>query len=112
MGPPAAAGSGSLRTPGSNDGLLDVTFVKPISVPRLLWHLPKVFQGTLERVERYASMKRMTKLRIESTEPVPVHVDGEVYRGDTSRLDIEVIPNALTVIGNFGPPVKSKIDLR
>jgi hypothetical protein len=37
---------------------------------------------------------------------------GEVYRGDTSRLDIEVIPNALMVIGNFGLPVKGKIDLR
>ena len=114
IGNGTTCGGGFRLTPHArlDDGLLDVTFVKPISVPRLLWHLPKVFRGTLERVERYASMKRVTKLRIESTEPVPVHVDGEVYRGDTSRLDIEVIPNALTVIGNFGPPVKGMIDLR
>jgi YegS/Rv2252/BmrU family lipid kinase len=104
IGNGTTCGGGFRLTPHArlDDGLLDVTFVKPISVPRLLWHLPKVFQGTLERVERYASMKRVTKLRVESAAPVPVHVDGEIYRGDTSRLDIEVIPNALTVIGNYG----------
>jgi YegS/Rv2252/BmrU family lipid kinase len=110
IGNGTTCGGGFRLTPHArlDDGLLDATFVKPISVPRLLWHLPKVFRGTLERVERYASMKQVTKLRVESAAPVPVHVDGEVYRGDTSRLDIEVIPNALTVIGNFGPPVKGK----
>ena len=103
IGNGTTCGGGFRLTPHArlDDGLLDVTFVKPISVPRLLWHLPKVFQGTLERVERYASMTRVTKLRVESAAPVPVHVDGEVYCGDTSRLDIEVIPKALTVIGNY-----------
>ena len=103
IGNGTTCGGGFRLTPHArlDDGLLDVTFVKPISVSRLLWHLPKVFQGTLERVKRYASMTRVTSLRVESAVPVPVHVDGEVYRGDTSRLDIEVIPNALTVIGNY-----------
>jgi diacylglycerol kinase (ATP) len=103
IGNGTTCGGGFRLTPHAklDDGLLDVTFVKPISVPRLLWHLPKVFLGTLDRVERYASMRQVTKLRVESTLPVPVHVDGEVYRGDTSRLDIEVIPDALTVIGKF-----------
>lgn len=110
IGNGTTCGGGFRLTPHArlDDGLLDVTFVKPISVPRLLWHLPKVFQGTLERVERYASMTRVTKLRVESAAPVPVHVDGEIYRGDTSRLDIEVIPNALTVIGNFGSLSKAR----
>jgi len=103
IGNGTTCGGGFRLTPHArlDDGLLDVTFVKPISVPVLLWNLPKVFRGTLERVKRYASMKRVTKLRVESAAPVPVHVDGEIYRGDTSRLDIEVIPNALTIIGNY-----------
>ena len=103
IGNGTTCGGGFKLTPHAklDDGLLDVTFVKPISVPRLLWHLPKVFQGTLERVERYASLTKTTTLRVESGLPVPVHVDGEVYRGNTSRLDIEIIPKALTVIGNF-----------
>jgi len=49
-------------------------------------------------------MRQVTKLRVESILQVPVHVDGEVYSGDTSRLDIEVIPGALTVIGIFHRP--------
>ena len=103
IGNGTTCGGGFRLTPHAklDDGLLDVTFVKPITVPRLLWHLPKVFQGTLERAEHYASMKRVTRLRVESTVPVPVHVDGEIYRGDSTRLDIEVIPNALAVIGKF-----------
>lgn len=103
IGNGTTCGGGFRLTPHAklDDGLLDVTFVKPISVPRLLWHLPKVFQGTLERVERYASMTRVTKLRVESAVQVPVHVDGEVYRGNTTRLDIEIIPKALKVIGKF-----------
>ena len=103
IGNGTTCGGGFRLTPHAklDDGLLDVTFVKPISIPRLLWHLPKVFQGTLDRVVRYASMTKVKKLRVESNLQVPVHVDGEVYRGDTLRLDIEVIPGALTVIGNF-----------
>jgi diacylglycerol kinase (ATP) len=103
IGNGTTCGGGFRLTPHAKleDGLLDVTFVKPISVPRLLWHLPKVFRGTLERVEQYASMTRATKLRVESRLPVPVHVDGEIYRGNTSRLDIEILPRALTVIGTF-----------
>jgi diacylglycerol kinase (ATP) len=103
IGNGTTCGGGFRLTPHAklDDGLLDVTFVKPITVPRLLWHLPKVFQGTLERVEKYASMTQATGLRVETSQQVPVHVDGEVYRGDTSRLDVEIIPKALTVIGNF-----------
>ncbi|MHB8843817.1 MAG: diacylglycerol/lipid kinase family protein [Nitrospirota bacterium] len=103
IGNGTTCGGGFRLTPHAklDDGLLDVTFVKPITIPRLLWHLPKVFQGTLDRVERYASMQRVTKIRVQSTVPVPVHVDGEIYRGDTSRLDIEILPSALAVIGNF-----------
>jgi diacylglycerol kinase (ATP) len=105
IGNGTTCGGGFRLTPHAklDDGLLDVTFVKPISVPRLLWHMPKVFQGTLDRVVRYASMQQVRRLRVESSLPVPVHVDGEIYRGDTSRLDIEIIPNALTLIGNFPP---------
>ena len=103
IGNGTTCGGGFRLTPHAklDDGLLDVTLVKPITIPRLLWHLPKVFQGTLDRVERYASMQQARRIRVESSLPVPVHVDGEIYRGDVSRLDIEIIPNALAVIGNF-----------
>lgn len=100
IGNGTTCGGGFRLTPHAelDDGLLDVTFVRPVTVPRLLWHLPKVFQGTLEKAERYASMTRAARIVVESSMPVPVHVDGEIYVGDTRRLVIDVIPKALTVI--------------
>jgi len=103
IGNGTTCGGGFRLTPHAklDDGLLDVTLVKPIGILPLLWHLPKVFKGTLDRVEHYASMRTARKVRVESSAPVPVHVDGEIYRGDTSVLEIEVLPGSLTVIGKF-----------
>lgn len=103
IGNGTTCGGGFRLTPRAklDDGLLDITQVKPISVPSLLWHLPKVFGGTIDQVKRYASMTTAKRIRVESNGTVPVHVDGEIYRGDTSVMEIEVVPKALTVIGNF-----------
>jgi diacylglycerol kinase family enzyme len=74
--------------------------VRPLTLPKLLWHFPKVFLGTIDRAKQ-AVLSRTDCLRIESKDAMPVHVDGEIYTGDTRRMEIEVIPGALTVIGNF-----------
>jgi diacylglycerol kinase (ATP) len=103
IGNGTACGGGFLLTPRAklDDGVLDVTRVRPIRVLPLLWHLPKVFRGTLDRAARYASMATARKVRVACGGHVPVHVDGEIFRGDTSVMEIEVLPNALTVIGNY-----------
>ena len=84
-----------------DDGLLDVTLVKPIGLLPLLWHLPKVFLGTIDRAARYVVTGRTDTLIVESSRPVPVHLDGEMYEGEGNRFEISVLPKALTVIGNF-----------
>ena len=96
-------GGGFRLTPHAalDDQLLDVTLVRAIGLLPLLWHLPKVFLGTLDRVTKYAVSKRTARLVIESSLPVPVHLDGEIYTGAERRFEIEVVPRALTVIGNF-----------
>jgi YegS/Rv2252/BmrU family lipid kinase len=103
VGNGTTCGGGFRLTPHAqlDDGLLDVTLVRPIRVLPLLWHLPKVFAGTIDRVKHYATMKKTTRIRVESRTPVPVHMDGEVYRGDTKTLEIQIVPRALTVIGNL-----------
>lgn len=100
IGNGTTCGGGFRLTPHAqlDDGRLDVTLVRPIGILPLLWHLPKVFGGTLDRVPRYASMSTAKRIVVESDVPLPVHVDGEVYRGDAKRLDIEIVPAALTVI--------------
>jgi diacylglycerol kinase family enzyme len=102
VGNGTTCGGGFQLTPMAkvDDGLLDVTLVRPLTLPQLLWHFPKVFLGTIDRAKQ-ASLSKTRKLRVESDGPVPVHVDGEIYTGETRSMEIEVIPGALTVIGKF-----------
>jgi YegS/Rv2252/BmrU family lipid kinase len=102
VGNGTTVGGGFKLTPHAmvDDALLDVTIVRPLGLPMLLWHLPKVFLGTIDRV-KYASLHRTGRLIVETNGPVPVHLDGEIYSGDGNRFEIEIIPRALRVIGNF-----------
>jgi YegS/Rv2252/BmrU family lipid kinase len=103
VGNGTTCGGGFRLTPHArlDDGLLDVTLVRPIRILPLLWHFPKVFGGTIDRAKRYATMMKTTRIKIESGTPVPVHVDGEIYRGDTMTLEIKIVPKALTVMAHI-----------
>jgi diacylglycerol kinase (ATP) len=102
IGNGTTCGGGFRLTPRArlDDGLLDVTMVSPVSIPALLWHLPRVFGGTIDQVVRYAVLQTARTIRVESPVPIPVHVDGEIYQGDTSVIKIEILPRALTIIGS------------
>ncbi len=102
VGNGTTCGGGFKLTPHAmvDDQILDVTIVKPLGIARLLWHLPKVFAGTIEKV-KYATMRTTEKLTVESAVPVRVHVDGEIYDGNATTFEIEVVPEALRVIENF-----------
>ncbi len=102
VGNGTTVGGGFKLTPYAkiDDALLDVTIVRPLSLPVLFWHLPKIFTGTIDKV-RYAALHRTDRLIVEADIPVPVHFDGEIYSGNRNRLEIEIVPQALTVIGNF-----------
>jgi diacylglycerol kinase (ATP) len=103
VGNGTTVGGGFKLTPHArlDDGLLDVTMIKPIGLLPLFWHLPKVFLGTIDRVVRYAATTRTDRLVVESRQAVPVHIDGEIYTDETNRFEIDIVPQALTVIGNF-----------
>ena len=98
-------GGGFRLTPDArtDDGLLDITIIKPISIPALLYHLPKVFLGTISRAERYARTVRTSRLLVKTRGPAPIHIDGEILITETdgNQFEIEIIPKALAVIGNF-----------
>jgi diacylglycerol kinase (ATP) len=106
IGNGTTVGGGFKLTPHArmDDGLLDVTTVRPLGVPTLLWHLPKVFRGTIERAKRYATLERTARLTVASDAPLPVHVDGEIFEMDSRPLEIEIVPGALTVI--VGPSTR------
>ncbi len=102
IGNGTTCGGGFKLTPHAkiDDQLLDVTMVMPLTLPQLIRHFPKVFQGTIDRT-RHAVTRRTQKLTIESAHPLPLHVDGEIYALEGNTCEISVAPNALTVIGNF-----------
>lgn len=102
VGNGSVCGGGFKLTPHAriDDNILDVNIVDPITIPKLFWHLPKVFLGTIEKT-RYSTMKKTTRLKVESSSPLPVHIDGEAHMMNGGSHTIEVVPNALKIIGNF-----------
>ena len=102
IGNGTTVGGGFKLTPHAkiDDQLLDVTIVKPLGLPALLFHLPKVFRGTFDKV-KYAALQRTERLVVETRGPVPIHIDGEIYSGEETRFTIEVVPRALMMIDNL-----------
>ncbi len=100
VGNGTTVGGGFKLTPHAkiDDGLLDVTMVTPLGVPMLLWHLPKVFRGTIERARRYARLTRAHALTVKSQGSIPVHVDGEIFESADDTYRIDVLPRSLLVI--------------
>lgn len=101
IGNGTTCGGGFKLTPQAklDDQLLDVTLLKPLPLASLLWHFPKVFLGTIDRVS-YAACERTAELTITSNGPVPIHVDGEIFPGSETTYTVSMIPRALTVIEN------------
>jgi diacylglycerol kinase (ATP) len=101
IGNGTTCGGGFKLTPHAklDDQLLDVTLIRPLPLASLLWHFPKVFLGTIDRVS-YASVERTAELTIMSSGPVPIHVDGEIFPGNATTYKVSMIPRALTVIEN------------
>jgi diacylglycerol kinase (ATP) len=90
-------GNGAIIAPGArvDDGLLDLVVMEERSRLRTIVHLPKLFQGTVDRAPG-CSIRRIARATIESDAPMLYHVDGEPVSGGTS-LRVRVHPGALYV---------------
>ena len=94
-------GGGFIFTPGAScqDGELDLSILEPITRLQLVWHLPKIFTGSLQtKAPHLASLRRFCKLKVVSKKPLPMHTDGEMYRTDRLEHVIVVVPGALKVM--------------
>jgi len=90
-------GGGMRVAPGAeiNDGLFQVTVIGDLSIPEVLWNLPRLYNGKIYK------QKKITKLigrRVvaSSTQVVLLDMDGE----QPGRLPvvIEMVPSALSII--------------
>jgi len=79
-----------------DDGLFDVcVFDDSISRLGLFYHFPKVFSGKLKYVKQ-VSMYRTPELKLQLSEPRPLHMEGEILFGDSMHFTLE--PRAMTVL--------------
>jgi len=80
-----------------DDGLFDVIVAQGLSRLGILALVPQVLRG--KHLGRPGIVDFKTgKLLIESEAGLPVHADGEIRYTDAKRLDIEILPQRLTVV--------------
>jgi diacylglycerol kinase (ATP) len=94
------AGGGFYLTPEAvvDDGYLDVCMIDIIPVIRILPLIPAVMSG--KRVSNKAvAYMRAKSIRVESLENFWVHADGEVVGQGVEGVEMEVVPNSITLIG-------------
>ncbi|MBE6600327.1 MAG: diacylglycerol kinase family lipid kinase [Ruminococcaceae bacterium] len=89
----------------NSDGLLEVCFVKPISIPRFLSLMTAYRNGEHlddPRFEKYIEYRRAKTVRVTSHRPMPVSLDGEVEVYSDFTVTVEsrpvnfVVPEGLT----------------
>jgi len=77
----------------NDDGTFDLLIVAPVSRPRILTLLPKLMSGK-HMGEKEISHERVTRILIESDEPVDSHLDGEM-QAPQQRFEIELLAGRL-----------------
>ena len=91
-----------------NDGLVDASIFRGNrqGIFRRLALLTKVLKGTHAQ-DSTVTQFRSTKITIETDHPVPLHIDGELFR--ETRLEISIIPASVNVIYHPGRPNYLKV---
>jgi YegS/Rv2252/BmrU family lipid kinase len=90
-------GGGMMQLPQASfqDGLLDVSIIGHMSTLAMVYHLPKMLDGSFVKLD-VVRQYRANRIRIESDPAIWVEADGEIL-GKTP-VDIECIPNAFQVL--------------
>lgn len=95
-------GGGMQLTPKAklDDGVFDICYIPHIARWRIVTNFHRLKNGTITTLDEIQTFQT-DSLRIESSEPIPVHLDGEQLRGDRTHLDIRIHPTSQAVIGDW-----------
>ncbi|MGD9128223.1 MAG: hypothetical protein PVH19_12675, partial [Planctomycetia bacterium] len=77
------------------DGLLDICEFRGSGLLRSLSFYASAKFGRCEKL-KHCSARRATRIRLTADEPLPYQIDGDP--GGTLPVDIELIPQALTLL--------------
>ena len=98
----AREGGGFLTSPDAepDDGVLNYALIGDVSRAMMFRLIPEVMRGTHGRFKpvRLGSFRQ---LQLSSEQPIPIHVDGEIYAdfsSNVTELEVNIIPKALTVL--------------
>jgi diacylglycerol kinase (ATP) len=80
-----------------DDGLLDIAIVPHKTKFEILRLLPKTFTGA-HRNDPTIQFDRCVEIKVSSTRPVPVHLDGEVVMEDLCNAHVEILHRRLEII--------------
>lgn len=81
-----------------DDGLLDLAIIEPTSFASVVYYLPSLFTGRIDRAP-FTRIYRATKFQIYREFPAPYTLDGEVFEGK-NLISVTMLPKALQVIVN------------
>ncbi|MDX9941270.1 MAG: diacylglycerol kinase family lipid kinase [Bacteroidales bacterium] len=92
-------GGGMMQAPDArpNDGLLDLTIIKHISVLSILANIRRLYDGKIHKVKQVVLLTGKN-IRIESDVIIPLEADGE-YLGH-SPFEFNIIPKSIKIIMN------------
>ena len=79
----------------ADDGMLDLSLIRPIHFWHILFRLSYLFNGNFYRIG-HIDKARGSRIRIESSPEVSVEVDGELL-GETP-LEFSVLPQAIRIV--------------
>jgi diacylglycerol kinase family enzyme len=92
-------GGGFWLTPDAllDDGMLDLCLVERLRPDQIVRYILRGMRGTHTNLPR-VQMARTSHITLDYPTPALVVADGEVVARDASRLEISVLPRALTLL--------------
>ena len=93
------SGGGFYLTPDASicDGKLDVCFIRGLSIPRVLSLIPRALRGKHVGAPE-VTMARADFLSVQNDTPQSIHADGELLSRNSERMEVQIIPNGLSVL--------------
>ena len=76
-----------------DDGLLDVCILSPMKLGSALKHLPKLFNGKIDRIPEM-EIYQASEIYVQRNFPLPIHTDGDP-RASSGSLRVKVLPGAI-----------------
>lgn len=95
-------GGGLQLTPKAklDDGVFDVCYIKEITRWRIITNFAKLSNGTISDLHE-VEIFQAKRIRVESSEFIPLHFDGEKFEKKCKKLNIKIHPKAQPIIGNW-----------